>query len=152
MDLEKGFKIPSYLVIESGSSRSKPDEVMTTLYSRGARNALFSLTDAEWRMSIKNGRSPALLFFFFYCFSNVTLLSRRRLDSSRVIPGSLLEPIWCETWNRRGKQCITDDLPWCIQDVWLKYLHWNCVLMLNWIIWNGTVFWHWNCAYTKLIV
>ena len=23
-------------------------------------------------------------------------------------------------------------------------------LMLNWIIWNRTVFWHWNCTYTKL--
>ena len=21
--------------------------------------------------------------------------------------------------------------------------------MLNWIIWNGTVFWHWNCTYNK---
>ena len=45
MDLDKAFKIPSCLVIESGSSRSKPDEVKT--YSRGARNALFSLADAE---------------------------------------------------------------------------------------------------------
>ena len=66
MDLDKSFKIPSYLVIESGSSLSKPDEVMTTLYSRGARNALFSLADAEWHMSIKNGRSPALLGFFVF--------------------------------------------------------------------------------------
>ena len=45
-------------------------------------------------MSIKNGRSPALLFFF-YCFSNVTVsgtsLSRRRFDSSRFMPGLLLE-------------------------------------------------------------
>ena len=47
MDLDKAFKIPSYLVIESGSSRSKPDEVMTTLYNRGTRNALFSLADAK---------------------------------------------------------------------------------------------------------
>ena len=47
MDLDKAFEIPSYLFIESGSSRSKPDEVMTTLYSRGTRNALFSLADAE---------------------------------------------------------------------------------------------------------
>ena len=22
----------------------------------------------------------------------------------------------------------------------------NCVLMLNWIVWNKTVFWHWNCV------
>ena len=63
MDLDKAFKIPSYLVIESGSSWSKPDEVMTTLYYRGARNSLFSLADAEWHMSIKNGRSPALQIF-----------------------------------------------------------------------------------------
>ena len=63
MDLDKAFKIPSYLIIESGSSWSKPDEVMTALYSRGAQNALFSLADAEWHMSIKNGRSPALLGF-----------------------------------------------------------------------------------------
>ena len=33
MDLDKAFKIPSYLVIESGRSRWKPDEVKTTLYS-----------------------------------------------------------------------------------------------------------------------
>ena len=26
------------------------------------------------------------------------------------------------------------------------FLHWNCVLMLNWIVWNRTVFWHWNCV------
>ena len=25
----------------------------------------------------------------------------------------------------------------------------NCVLMLNWIIWNGTVFWHWNCIFMQ---
>ena len=64
MDLENASKIPSYLVIESGSSWSKPDEVMTTLYSRGARNALFSLADSEWHMSIKNGWSSAWLGFF----------------------------------------------------------------------------------------
>ena len=86
-------------------------------YSRGPRNALFSLADAEWHMSIKNGQSPALQIFF-YCFSNFTVrgtsLSRRQFDSSRVMPGLLLESIWCKTQNQWGKQCITDDLPWCI--------------------------------------
>ena len=99
MDLDKAFRISSYLVIESGSSWSKPDEVMTTLYSRGAQNAPFSLADAKWHMSIKNGRSPALRIFFD-CFSNVMVhgmsLLRRRFDSSRVMPGLLLESIWCK--------------------------------------------------------
>ena len=63
MNLDKAFKI-SYLVIKSGSSRSKPDEVMITLYSRGARFVLFSLADAEWHMSIKNGQSPPYWVIF----------------------------------------------------------------------------------------
>ena len=23
----------------------------------------------------------------------------------------------------------------------------NCILMLNWIVWNRTVFWNWNCVF-----
>ena len=32
------------------------------------------------------------------------------------------------TWNRN------------VFDYWIVYLHLNCILMLNWIVWNGTVF------------
>ena len=31
---------------------------------------------------------------------------------------------------------------------WWWYLNW--MLMLNWNVWNRTVFWHWNYIYTKL--
>ena len=89
----------------------------------------FSLAETEGQMSIKNGRSPALRVF--YCFDKgtacSTLQSRRQLGSSRVMSGLLLEPIWCRTQNRRWKQCITEDLTWCIYDVWLKLIvhTWN---------------------------
>ena len=32
------------------------------------------------------------------------------------------------------------------------YLHLNCLLMLNWIIWNRTAFWHWNVFTLNWIV
>ena len=27
----------------------------------------------------------------------------------------------------------------------MRQIELNCVLMPNWIVWNETVFWHWNC-------
>ena len=66
-----------------------------SLYSRGARNALFSLTDAEWHMSIKNGRSPALLFFLI-------LLAMLRCVARRYQGGglTLLESCRGCCWSR----------------------------------------------------
>ena len=44
----------------------------------------------------------------------------------------------------------------------MDHIEQNCVLMLNWLVWNGTVFvwyselfeielfWYWNCTYAKL--
>ena len=96
MDLDKAFKIPSYLVIESGSSRPKPDEVKSTLKGRGARNALFSLADAEWHMSIKKGRSPALLVFFFIVLAMLRCVARRYQGDSLT----LLESCQGCCWSR----------------------------------------------------
>ena len=97
------------LVVVGGRSRGRPEgSLFNIYYTKMLGRALLLSLDCSIIPLISN----------LYCFSNVTVratwLSRRRFDSSRVIPGLLLESIWCKTRNRRGKQCITDDLPWCI--------------------------------------
>ena len=50
---------------------------MTTLNCKCARNALFSLADTEWHVSIKNGRSLALLGFFKIVLAMLRCVARR---------------------------------------------------------------------------
>ena len=45
---------------------------------------------------------------------------------------------------------IVDYVSAYIMYMYVAILQVNCVLMLNWIVLNRTVFWHWNCTYTKL--
>ena len=46
---------------------------------------------------------------------------------------------WCSSY-RKGSLRVT--LDYGRQLVFFFFLDLNCVLMLNWIIWNRTVFWH----------
>ena len=83
----------------AGSSQPKPDEVKMVLYIvEECGIPCFSLAVTEGQMCIRTAKVRPYYFylFFFFCFGRGTLRSRRRLGSSRVVPGFLSEPIWCK--------------------------------------------------------
>ena len=75
------------------------------------------------------------------------LWGMRSISSLSSLPGPLWPKVVASdrdlSMGQTELNCVLM-LNWILRNgiVW----YWKCILMLNWIIWNGTVFWHWNCV------
>ena len=86
MGFDPGFERPTCLTTLKSSDRTKQECGMPR----------FSLAVTEWQMSIRTAEVRPYYFLLWWRHERSTSRSRRRLGSSRVMPGLLSEPIWCK--------------------------------------------------------
>ena len=127
-------------------------------------NSIFSgqRVVVSWILVLKSTKKRGLrssnisVCIFFLGLQNTLTPSLQRSKApapTSVLFMTLNNPVMPELW---GLQCT----PWLLSlpgPLWsvmvapdwvlsMGPLEQNCVLMQNWIVWNWTVFWHWNCV------